>query len=209
MTTVVDDTAAHNGSPSENFVYFYCDRNQADRRDPKQILSSFVQQLSATTSDKLPSCVTGLYHDKQGRGFASGGLSIEESVSLFSQLTTSLSALTIIIDALDECDPESRLQLLEMLSDETRRRSRVVKIFVSSRPDQDIRNHLSLDLNLEIDAVQNSNDIATHIKDQIRNHYPSKWQGRVNEGLREIISEALINQSQGMYVIPTCLPSSL
>lgn len=67
--------------------------------------------------------------------------------------------VTIIIDALDECNPGTRRHLLEALQSILRKSPTLVKIFVSSRDDQDIVYRLEKYPNLEISSRKNTNDI--------------------------------------------------
>jgi hypothetical protein len=74
---------------------------------------------------------------------------------------------TVIIDAMDECDPMTRLELLQALENVLQVSSSLVKVFVSSRDDQDIVLRLSDYPNLEIDSQRNSDDIARFVKDEV------------------------------------------
>ena len=107
-----------------------------------------------------------LFNKEEAEGFASGSLQIDESCALIMQLIEKYPLTTIIIDAIDECDPERRCELLEVLEQVLRDSSSLVKIFVSSRDDQDIVFRLHHYPNLEINSQRNSDDIARFVKDQ-------------------------------------------
>lgn len=51
---VIDDIQAtlEKQPNEEGFAFFYCNRNEAARRDPLSVLSAFVRQLSTIASDK-------------------------------------------------------------------------------------------------------------------------------------------------------------
>ena len=74
---------------------------------------------------------------------------------------------TVIIDAMDECNPTTRLQLLKALENVLQASSSLVKVFVSSRDDQDIVLRLSNYPNLEINSQRNSDDIVRFVKDEV------------------------------------------
>ena len=74
---------------------------------------------------------------------------------------------TIILDALDECNPATRLDLLRALEHLLQQSCSLVKIFVSSRNDQDIVMQLNGYLNLEIDSRRNSSDIAQFVNAEV------------------------------------------
>jgi hypothetical protein len=56
-----------------------------------------------------------LYRKEQSEGFASGQLQIDDSCRLIMQLIDLYPQTTIIIDAMDECDPDTRYELLDVL----------------------------------------------------------------------------------------------
>jgi hypothetical protein len=80
------------------------------------------------------------------------------------ELAESYPVVTIIIDALDECDEKTRNDLLEEMETILRRSSSLIKIFVSSRDDQDIVFKLQQYPNLELSSDRNSDDIAMFVK---------------------------------------------
>lgn len=184
---------------TDGLVYFYCDRNQPTHRDPTSILSSFVRQLSASAGDAaLPTCVADVYRSKQSNAFPSGSLTFEESSIILGQLADALSTLTVVLDALDECEQDSRMQLVKLFSEQIARSSKPIKIFMSSRPDRDIKDRLKSEPNLEIDALSNHDDIAKYAKEQIEENCPSSWQRSVGHDLRDRIYQVLLDQCEGM-----------
>ena len=186
-------------SEDKGLIYFYCDRNESNRRDPTTVFRSLVRQLSArvpTTS--LPFCVVEEYERKQDKGFSSGALSIEESKSLFRQLAEPLSSLSIVIDALDECEVDSRIQLVNLLIEEADRPLKAIKVFFTSRDDRDIKQRLESSPNLKINASHNQGDIATYVRDRVGKASPSWWEGHVDKDLKERICDTLIEKCDDM-----------
>jgi hypothetical protein len=104
---------------------------------------------------------------EEAEGFASGQLQVDESRQLIMQLIELYPQTTIIIDALDECDPDTRLELLQALEHILQRSASLVKVFVSSRDDQDIVLELSGYPNLAIDSQRNSDDIAQFVTTEV------------------------------------------
>jgi hypothetical protein len=169
-STIVEDAlngfyAGHNPRP----VFFYSSRNKAEpgRSDPKAILASIARQLSSLEPGKpLLKPTLELYKKKEAEGFGLGSLQIEESCSLIIRLIEQYPLTTIVIDALDECNPEKRHDLLKALQSILRESPTLVKIFVSSRDDYDIVFRLQHYPNLEIESNRNSDDIVAFVKDQ-------------------------------------------
>ena len=150
-------------------VYFYCSRSAAEpeRSDPAAILSSIVRQLSCAEPGLplLPPVIEK--YEKKGQGFSSGGLQIEESRDLISELIEYYPMTTIVIDALDECDPEKRDMLLDAIENLLQNSSLgLLKVFVSSRDDQDIVCTLREYPNLDLVSSRNSADIEAFVKEE-------------------------------------------
>lgn len=152
-------------------AFFYCSRNTAEpaRSNPEAIIASIARQLSSLQPGLplLPPMVV-TYKNREAEGFASGSLQMNESRALLIQLVEYYPLTIIVIDALDECDPEKRADLLEALEEILQNSSRLVKIFVSSRDDQDIVWHLRNYPNLEISSDRNTDDIASFIRTETR-----------------------------------------
>jgi hypothetical protein len=164
---VIEDAkkAFHNGqSPAP--VFFYCSRNTAEpaRSSPDAIVASIARQLSSLQPGYplLPPTVAA-YKKREMEGFASGSLGIDDSRVLILQLAEHYPLTTIVIDALDECDPERRTDLLETLESILQESSSLVKIFVSSRSDQDIVLHLQDYPKLELSSEKNKDDISSFV----------------------------------------------
>ena len=147
-------------------VCFYCSRNTAEpaRSSPNAIVAIITRQLSSPQlgSPLLPPAVA-VYKKREMEGFASGSLSIDESRLLILQLAEHYPLTTIVIDTLDECDPERRTDLLETLESILQKSSGLVKIFVSSRDDQDIVLRLLDYPNLELSSEMNKDDISSFV----------------------------------------------
>ena len=200
MSTVVDDLTKSFAQQSndEALAYFYCDRNQPNRQDPAVIMSSFVRQLSGVeSSNTIQRPIVQRYEIEQKNGFSSGGLEIEESFNLLLQLIEIYSQITLVVDALDECNKETRASFMENLDIlVSGKSSNLVKIFISSRPDLDIKHRFSGGPNMEIRATDNEKDIAMFIDDKIKDK--KEWYCKISSELRELISETLVSKSDGM-----------
>ncbi|RAO68956.1 uncharacterized protein BHQ10_004968 [Talaromyces amestolkiae] len=148
-------------------VYFYCSRNKAEpgRSDPSNILASIARQLSSLEpGTPLLSPTLDLYRKKEVEGFMSGPMGLEESCSLIIELTARYSLTIIVVDALDECERQKKYDLLKALERILQESSGLVKVFVSSRNDQDFVVRLKHYPNLEISSEKNGADIALFVQ---------------------------------------------
>jgi hypothetical protein len=165
---VIEDAkkAFHDGK-SPPPAFFYCSRNTAEptRSSPDAIVASVARQLaSLQPGHPLLPPIVAAYTKRETEGFASGSLDIEESRALIIQLIEHYPLTTIVIDALDECDPERRADILESLEIILQQSSSLVKIFVSSRDDQDIVLYLRDYPSLELSSNKNMDDITSFVK---------------------------------------------
>jgi hypothetical protein len=219
VSTVVDyflaQTRRRNGNSQDleetlpqavPMAYFYCLRDAADsqRADPEEILRSILKQLACSvtyTSIRDP-VVTAYRQRKKLSSFhgseppSPSGL---ECLYLILELLEDNPAI-IIIDALDECDPERRHDLLQALDTIIEYSTGLVKVFVSSRDDSDIVWKLANSPNIYISAKDNSRDIANFVHSELGNAIAQKrlLGGKVSAELQEQISSTLISRAQGI-----------
>lgn len=151
-------------------AYFYCSRNTQEnlRSDPEAILASLARQLSSLepgTPIHNPSLQ--LFSEKESEGFASGGLAMEESVDLISQLTEYYPITTVVLDALDECNADTRYRLLDAIEQILRQSKGLVKILASSREEGDIVYELRDYPSLKVSSDRNSKNIKAFLKAEI------------------------------------------
>ncbi|KAL8777083.1 MAG: hypothetical protein Q9194_002752 [Teloschistes cf. exilis] len=189
--------------------YFYCTRNTAEfeRGRSEAILRSLVRQMAVpgtTTTGStapIPAPARQVYEARKKDGFAAGPLTSAECVALMIQLASQRTLTTIVIDALDECDLESRAELLESLDRLVEESAGLVKILISSRNDRAITCYLEGFPNLTINANNNQTDIARFVEHEVDTIIKSKkllW-GKVSTELRKLIIETLCERADGMF----------
>ncbi|MCJ1248784.1 hypothetical protein MMC30_006003 [Trapelia coarctata] len=198
----MNDCRSGNSPPP---AFFYCSRNPAEPRRSNQeaVLASIVRQLSSL-GPRFPLLdpVVAKYQEKEDQAFASGPLDIDESCALIIQLTEQYPIITLIVDALDECDPGKRAQLLKSLEKILRESSGLVKIFLSSRDDQDIVCRLQDYPNLEIASDKNRDDIKKFVEAEVQELVKEKKLLRhssAKEELIELIIDKVIEGATGMF----------
>jgi hypothetical protein len=193
---VIDEvqTCLDSKSNQEGFAFFYCNRNEAERREPLSVLRAFIRQLSTTSSEKhsIQKRLKEYYSDRR---IKASQFTTEDCKELLLELVNIYPHTTLIIDALDECEKHKRLELIETLDHILAKASNPIKIFISSRPDGDIKERLKDRANIEIDATKNQDDVSSFVNAEIVKHrrwknMPAKLQARIVETLQE--------QSQGM-----------
>lgn len=165
-------------------------------------MSTIVKQLSSP-QDGLPlrKEIISAYEARKQSGVSSKSLAFQESLDLIISLANTYLHTTIVVDALDECDPENRKRFLYSLQTIINDSSSLVKIFVSSRDDSDIVLQLKDVPNISIEAKDNEKDIQKFIQQEVTRCIKDKelLRGEVDEKLKEKIIASLTNGSQGMY----------
>jgi hypothetical protein len=117
----------------------------------------------------------------------------EQCLNIFVEpIRATKTAITLVLDALDECEPQACQQLLRILLPQLSNLPRL-KIFITSRPETHIREEL-VDINhqtlsLRSDELSNSRDVEFFMKQRLRN--ASLSEGRV---------EQVIEGAEGLFI---------
>ncbi|GAB1320797.1 NACHT domain-containing protein [Madurella fahalii] len=179
----------------EGFAFFYCNRNEEERRKPLSVLRSYVRQLSTAASHprEMRKKLRELWHkmtlEGSELGFGACREQLLESVNLYQ-------STTLVLDALDECDPDSRRELVDTIEFLLSKSEKPLRILISSRPDRDIRSRFLDKPNIEIRAGHNENDIRKFVDEEIVKH--EGW-ADMSPSLRDEIVKALLDRSDGMF----------
>ncbi|RYP57916.1 hypothetical protein DL770_010551 [Monosporascus sp. CRB-9-2] len=179
----------------EGFAFFYCNRNEEERRKPLMILRSYVRQLSTTAKypEEMHKKLQELWSEKRLRG---SDLGLEDCREQLFELVNLYPRTTLVLDALDECEPDPRGELVKTIEILLSKSRRPLKIFISSRPDRDIRNRFLDRPNIEIQATHNEKDIQKFVNEEIIKH--GAWKD-MSLPLKDEIIRVLRARSQGMF----------
>lgn len=126
-----------------------------------------------------------------------GELRLKESQTILAGLFQIYSQVTLVVDALDECNKENRLDLMDILDNFIAESSTPVRILISSRRDGDIKRHFENGPNLEIRAIDTRDDIAMVVKDGI-NTCQKRWPYDISSEVKKLIFDTLVAKSGGM-----------
>ena len=178
----------------EGLAFFYCNRNEVQRQEPLSIFRSFVRQLSTTIQNthSIQIQIQQFYLQTKSRASEP---TMPDCKKLLLQLVDIYPRTTLILDALDECERPKRSEIIRIFHECLAQASKPVKIFISSRPDYDIKRKFQDLANVEIQATDNYDDISKFIKSEITKH--EKWEG-MKKALQRKIVDTLQEQSRGM-----------
>lgn len=165
-------------------------------------MRSILEQLSSSDASlPIRAPVVTIYKEKEkeAKGRPIEPLTLEETVDVTLEILEDNPA-TIIIDALDECDPSRRQDLLIALSRLIQNSASLLKVFVSSRDDHDIVHRLANSPNLYINASDNEKDIQDYVRIQVDKAIEEEKLlcGDVSEPLKGHIIHTLTSKAKGM-----------
>ncbi|EEB87376.1 hypothetical protein MPER_15283, partial [Moniliophthora perniciosa FA553] len=130
-------------------------------------------------------------------------ISASRTLPLLRQLIALFPITYIVIDALDECDQDTRLDLLDMFLELLDDPIHLVKIFVSSRDDQDISDTLGAFPSILVSPARNGGDVAHFIRQQTQALIVKRRLLRFSRD-KELLKEAIINKltesADGMFL---------
>ena len=141
INTMLNEDSDSNTSST---AFFYCARSTAEpeRAKPTEIMGALLRQLAGSKTDlpiKIP--VAEEYETRRRKAEEDCSmlkkLTVQDCTRLIVELTKDQPA-TIILDALDECEENTRHELLEAFDEIICNSGEVVRVLVSSRDDIDI-----------------------------------------------------------------------
>jgi hypothetical protein len=184
-------------------AYFYFDFRDTDKQSRRNLLPSFLIQLS-TQSDLCFDILSRLYesHDNGARQPNVNALTqcLKEMLTLLHQ-----SPVYLILDGLDECPntseiPSTRQRVLDLVKELFDLRLRNLHICVTSRPEVDIRDVIEPlafhSISLHDESGQNK-DIATYVRSVVYSNSGAamrRW--RAEE--KELAIKTLSGKADGM-----------
>ena len=186
-----------------SMAYFYCVRQGRDQSgtDPAVILRSLVRQLAWSLDDSSISPPVRTFYDKwRYERPDSGRLSLGTCSGLLTELISSYSETTIILDALDEC--EKPYELLRALKTIASSGTGQTKLFVSSRLNVNIASVLIARSKIDIQSQGTSKDMDIFLLTEVKNGDRRLLKGNFPH-LEDRLIEVLRDRAQGMQVFLT------
>ncbi|KAG8527758.1 uncharacterized protein KY384_007912 [Bacidia gigantensis] len=179
-------------------AFFYCDYKDIATQEPANILGSLARQIAQQDEQSFEK-LQAFY--KQ-HGFESRGPRIYEAddlCRLIVDMTSFFDSTMIVVDALDECGPQTRT-VVEMLTslisdDET---NTIKKLFLS-RDEIDIRELLS-DYAMVSIAAQSS-DLRLYVGAEVDARVRSRQLRMKDRSLKEEILERLVDGADGIDML--------
>lgn len=128
-----------------------------------------------------------------GSKCASFGL--KECQQLFTELVNDYTNVTVLVDALDEIDSNSRFELFSFLVRVGRSTKTTLKIIVSSRNESDIYDYFGGGKNYYIESSDNAKDIEQYVKHELSRRLLF---GKASKALIMKVENLLNSKAEGM-----------
>lgn len=141
-------------------IFFYCDFKDTQKQTPAGVYGSLISQIiSVFWGNSLPEDFETFFFRNRDKPPREDQLKKE-----LLRLVKTISHTRIVVDALDECPPAARVEVLKTLL-EIRDMSNI-NLLITSREDVDIKLLLSEEPKLFINAEVNSNDIQHFVTEE-------------------------------------------
>lgn len=171
------------------------------RQQAKEILRNIIRQLAtgpwrdSGKSEGIHETVHELWETSQGRGISS---TFAQWSSCLVSLIETYPRTTIVLDAFDECEQARRQDLIKLfIKLATRHSNSPVKIFISTRPEQDVLQHFDKYPTIRLGEKQNADDIATFVRTKIAEH--RRW-SKMPEDFQIKVIRTLLAKSGDMFL---------
>lgn len=180
-------------SEVDGFAYFFCNRDESDRRKSLPVLQSLILQLAATSSfDKsIRASLRELWVKKKEQN---GHLGLVDCQNQLSESFAVYPTTFVILDALDEVESEERRLLLDGIRKAmSNTPQNTVKLLVAGRPDVLDKSWPTI----TIQAQDNSQDIEHYVDKEV-NSFIQECDMSVAKREKDYIIKTLLEKSDNM-----------
>lgn len=167
-------------------AFFFCDTKEQKTRSTLGVLRTWIKQLLHEHSGRLPEVAEVYFKETPN------------TKNLLKALNVFLKAKDVswlVLDGLDECEPESRMEILDICNEVSMR----TKILITSRKENDISQRIakfgdSRSATIKIEPEDNRQDIQLYLDEKVRD------MGIDNEELEQKIKRKLSEEANGMFL---------
>ena len=201
-SSVVIDALTSNYASTPT-IYFYCKYNETPRAKAFSIIRSLLRQLSVA-SETLGPEILGAFRSTKGLGDITASLDFSDVEALFTGAISQTGGAFVVIDALDECVEHARVELISFLRELLALDSCQVKIFLTSRPEDDLHHSLRDQRTYAIGVSDTAQDIGSFVTcsvDDLIGRKALLYGKPVTQDLRDYLITTLTKEADGVYVI--------
>jgi hypothetical protein len=171
-------------------IYTHCDYRDKDNQSAADIIGSFAKQL-VSQAHSIPVPVWEFYEPKAKQQET---INLESAKEIVNLILPCFDCVYICVDALDECEPTPRRQLLNFLKTLT---GTTLRLFLTGRPsvEDELASSLKTTPLSMIPIAASEEDIRLYLSEKFeQDRYPEA----MGESLKAEISNKIVSQSKGM-----------
>lgn len=175
-------------------IYFYCNYEELERKTTTSIIGALLKQLSHGCQN-LDSYTESIFD-------SNNILNIRTSEAAFAAILSRFQKVFVVVDGLDECSQEERNSMVTFLTRQVRLSRCQLKVFLTSRPENDLHQLLEGTHNHQINVNDTAKDIRPFVEASVQRLIQDKalLGGAVGVDLAEELVDNISTQSDGMYV---------
>ncbi|KAJ5626711.1 hypothetical protein N7528_004138 [Penicillium herquei] len=176
VVTYLEDHIASTGG---GFAYFFCNRDEDDRRRSSLILRSLVRQLATTGSidNSIRRSLQELWEKSQKDNL---NLGLSDCRKQLRESFDTYPTTFVVLDALDEVDKEDLHILLENIRHTMSKTENIVKLFVASRPEVGVSHERWPTVTIQ--AQDNYADIKKYVEGEVKQFIDDYHRDRPDQG---------------------------
>ncbi|KAF3250585.1 hypothetical protein TWF128_007440 [Orbilia oligospora] len=204
--TILSSTVIESLSSCRPLVYFYFDITDGDKQTFDKMIRSLLYQLYYQSSQAPPPQLEELFHSCEDGNIQPTSLLLSQT---FLGMIEKTEEIWIVLDALDECNQEERVELLSWMKGIRAVSERNnVHLLVTSRSDKNdiesgIRKLAHADYALEIQSSLTTRDISAYIRWRVREDDGlERW--RAYPDIQDEMEAELRRKSDGMFRWVAC-----
>ncbi|KAK7438353.1 hypothetical protein CaCOL14_007794 [Colletotrichum acutatum] len=198
---VIDRYRIHDGiqfptGHSLGLAFFYCNSSDQNRQSIQSILRSYIRQLGEVTGhpESIHETLFNLYKRKEIKS----DITLQDCETALVEMINSYSRTVLILDALDECKKDTRRHIVEFFKRLVEKTNRCLKIFIASRPENDIGDYLRSfqepRATITINTSDNQDDIEKFVNTEVDN-FSVDWSPET----KQAVKKELMEKSAGMF----------
>ncbi|KAI9655980.1 MAG: hypothetical protein M1821_005041 [Bathelium mastoideum] len=209
-SAVIDDLVQRSSSEPLRcpVTYFYCGGSAAEPECSRaeEAIRSILRQLSISRDSKhtINEALVTRYERQEAEakldGFDMIRMTTKECLDVLLEIT-SFNPLMIVVDAVDQIEEQSRYELLSALQELCTGSASLIKLFLTSRDDQDVFNLLPDTRTIRITKEDSREDTELFARHQVSQSILQGrlLRGKVSDDLLESLVVALVDGAQEMF----------
>ncbi|KAL9013111.1 MAG: hypothetical protein Q9173_002171 [Seirophora scorigena] len=195
-SSVVDALRLDASSRKYSIVYYYCDYADQRTLQAETILGTLLKQFFVNSH--IPEAVAKRF--PPGYGDYAHSLDVSDLIDLVCLAIEQTSCTVVIVDGLDECEKNSRKEILNFFNRLQRIDTSIIKAFVSCRQEDQLLRSLQ--------GVPIIHMTSSTLEDDIRLFVAASVNSRITNGelrvrdpnLAKEITDELVNKAHGMFL---------